>query len=599
MPNRIALSCLLFLSLPVTVAAQPVGTTDLTMVTADDGLYRRLLGSIGNGSSGVPVAGGFDLDKDGINDYAMAAMRANPQNRFNAGQIFLVFGDNQATGVIDTAGSDPRVLKIHGDQVQENAGSEIWMADVTGDGFGELLICRQNYSPDQDRIGAGALTMIFADEALRTMAAAGQILDLRSPPENISILNFLGAHAYSRLCLWARNGDVTGDGTDDLAIGADRELSGEDEDSGAVYLVRGGDWLKSSDDIDLSGFGTVAAGNIARIRPRAISGDSGTGHYHFGATLQLADLDGNNRAEVIAAAALARSGASLSPPGGPNHNDPDRGGGPGSGGTDHGTVFIAWDDNFTGSWIPVLDFVIGEGSGSHSIINGGSNSAENPGPRNNAFGEELLGGLDYDSSGTIDLFIGDLTADGYKNITRSNAGLAHVFYDAKDNLKGKEIELDSPPENFVMATFLGPVAGAIAGDTALHGDFNNDGISDLAFSSPMDGPNGIINAGTLHIVLGKNGQWPVFSDLQPSSFPSSADVQIHEIYGGYGQGGETDGDVLCYSAASADMTNDGIIDLIVNEMKGDGSSKPDVGNLLIINSQVLFGEAPIFKDGFE
>jgi hypothetical protein len=76
-------------------------------------------------------------------------------------------------------------------------------------------------------------------------------------------------------------------------------------------------------------------------------------------------------------------------------------------------------------------------------------------------------------------------------------------------------------------------------------------------------------------------------------------VQIHGIYGGYGQGGETDGDILCYSAASADMTNDGVIDLIVNEMKGDGSSTPDVGNLLIINSLVLFGETPIFKDGFE
>ena len=85
----------------------------------------------------------------------------------------------------------------------------------------------------------------------------------------------------------------------------------------------------------------------------------------------------------------------------------------------------------------------------------------------------------------------------------------------------------------------------------------------------------------------------------PDNFPSSDVVQIHEIYGGYGQGGTNDGDVLCYSAASADMTNDGIIDLIVNEMKGDGSSATNVGNLLIINSRVLFGEVPIFKDGFE
>jgi len=171
MPFRIPLSILLLLSLPFTLEAQPVGTTVLANITPNDGLYLRLLGSVGEGSSGVPVAGGFDMDKDGKNDYAMAAMKASPQGRNRAGQIFLVFGDNTTAGVVDTALNDPRVLEIHGDQVQENAGSEIWMADVTGNGYGDLIICRQNYSPDQNRIGAGALTLIFADEALRTMAA--------------------------------------------------------------------------------------------------------------------------------------------------------------------------------------------------------------------------------------------------------------------------------------------------------------------------------------------------------------------------------------------------------------------------------------------
>ncbi len=561
MSYRFTLSIFLLLNLPVTLLAQPIGTTDLSEVTPTDGLYRRLLGSVGEGQSGVPVAGGFDLDKDGKMDYAMAAMRASPQSRFRAGQVFLVFGDNKAIGVVDTAMDDPRILEIHGDQPQENAGSEIWMADVTGNGFGDLIICRQNYSPDGNRIGAGAMTLIPANPILRTMAAEGTILDLRDPPENLPILNIVGAMAGSRLCIWARNGDVTGDGIDDLAIGADQETTDGDEHAGAVYLVRGGAWLETSGDIDLAEFGTTAAGNIARIRPRIIGDDSDTAHYHFGATLQVADLDGNNQSEVIAAAALNRSGAGLAPAGGTAHA---------SGGTDNGTVFIAWGDNFTGNWIPAPDFVVDAGSGSHSIING-YNSTVNPDLRTHAFGEEILGGLDYDNSGSIDLFVGNLTADGYQNILRSNAGLAHVIYDA-ETLKGKEIELNSPPEDFSMASFLGPVSGAIAGDTALHGDFNDDGIADLAFSSPMDSPNGVTNAGTLHILLGKTGKWPVFSDLQPGNFPSSSDVQIHEIYGDSGLGGGGGGDVLCYSAASGDMTRDGVVDLIVNEMQGDGSS---------------------------
>ena len=59
------------------------------------------------------------------------------------------------------------------------------------------------------------------------------------------------------------------------------------------------------------------------------------------------------------------------------------------------------------------------------------------------------------------------------------------------------------------------------------------------------------------------------------------------------------GDVLCYSAASGDMTNDGVIDLIVNEMQGDGSSTEDAGNLLIIDSRILFNGQKLFNDGFE
>jgi hypothetical protein len=582
----------LFISLlimPASLVAQPTGMTSLSVYTPGDGLYRRVLGSVGEGNSGVPVTGGFDMDKDGKYDYAIAAMRASPQGRVRAGQVFLVFGDNTAQGIVDTALGDPRVLEIHGDQTQESAGSEIWMGDVTGNGYGDLIICRQNYSPDQTRIGAGALTLIPATETLRTMAESGEVLDLRSPPEGLAILNIYGARAYSRLCIWARNGDVTGDGVDDLAIGADREQHGEDEDTGAVYLVRGGSWLETAEDLDLANFGTIATGKLARVRPRTIGSDTNTKHYHFGATLQLADLDGNGKAELVAAAALNRSGAGLAPNGGTAH---------GAGGTYHGTLYIAWDDNFSGDWNPAPDFVVGSGIGAHSMINGGSNGTTYLYPNLHAFGEEILGGLDYDNDGTRDLFVGDLTADGYGSENRSNAGLGHVIYDAAA-LKGLEIELDSPPEGFTMASFLGPVVGAIAGDTALHGDFNDDGVADLAFSSPMDSPFGVTNAGTLHILLGKNGKWPVFSDLLHDNYPSSDAVQIHEIYGDSGEGGGGGGDVLCYSAASADMTNDGVIDLIVNEMQGDGSASVDAGNLLIIDSRVLFKGQRVFNNGFE
>jgi hypothetical protein len=549
---------------------------------------------VGQGSYGVPVAGGADLDKDGQPDYALAAMTASPQSRVFAGQVFVVFGDGGMSGTIDTSANNPRVLEIHGDQAQENAGSEIWMGDVTGDGFGDLVVCRQNYSPDGSRIGAGAMTLIPAQPELRDMAAANEVLDLRAPPEGIELITIHGANAYDRLCIWARNGDVTGDGIDDLAIGADGEASTGDFHAGAVYLVRGGDWLSSSQTIDLAEFGTVAAGKLARVKPSLVNEHPNAEDYHFGATLTLADLDGNGKAELMAAAALNRAGAQLRPAGGVSANTHA------SGGTDQGTLFIAWDDNFTGSWIPAPDFAVASGAGSYTILDGGYPTLSQNLPRNRSFGEEVLGGEDYDNDGKTDLFVGDLVANGYGTTVRNTAGLGHVIYGIAQ-WKDQFIDLDdleNPPEGFAMASFLGPVPGAIAGDTAMHGDFNGDGISDLAFSSPHDDPFARTNAGTLHILLGKEGRWPEFSDLAPANFPDSTAVQAHEIYGAEGAGGGA-GDVLCYSAASADMNGDGVPDLIINEMQGDGSAVNDVGNLLIINSRKLFRETPLFRDGFE
>ncbi len=594
MKKGLTRSCLFLCLFAGHLFAQPVGTLDLATVTPNEGLYQRVLGSVGDGAWGVPVAGGYDIDDDGHVDYAMAAQRAGVTfGRSDAGQIFLVFGNGQISGLLDTRNNPTNILRIIGDQVKENAGSEIWMGDVTGDGVGDLIICRQNYSPEGTRIGAGALTLLPGGSALRDLANNNTTLDLRSPPEGLPVVNILGAFGAnnslspSRLCIWARAGDVTGDGIKDLVIGADREASNGEANSGAVYVVRGGPHLEVSQTIDLADFGTVQPGNIARIRP-----PTGSAGYDLGATVQVADLDNNGKAEVLAAAALNRAGAGLPPNGGS---------GRATGGysivdpmtmqtNPIGKLFIVWDTYFSGNWNPAPDLRIDQIAGNTTTLAGGS--------QHNAFGEEILGGRDYDNNGTADLFVGDLTASGWGAISNgANSGTAQVIYNAA-SLKGLSFSLDSPPAGFSMATFVGPGAGAIAGDTAMHGDFNGDGIADLAFSSPKDNPLGRSGAGTLHIVLGQDGVYPVLSSLKPANYPTSG-VNIFEIYGAEGFMDNSQGDVLCYSGADGDVNGDGISDLIMNEMMGDGSLLKNVGNLLVINGAVLFEVDTVFRDGFE
>src|SRR5690606_23478738 len=113
--------------------------------------------------------------------------------------------------------------------------------------------------------------------------------------------------------------------------------------------------------------------------------------FHLGATLQIADLDGNGLAEVIVAATLNRAGGTLSP-------------GPGAAGQAHGRggpldgrIYIAWDDNFAGVWPNGFSFSLDAAPGDTSEVRGAT--------RNISFGEELLGGLDFDDDGFADLFV--------------------------------------------------------------------------------------------------------------------------------------------------------------------------------------------------
>ncbi len=235
------------------VWAQAQTTVDLAQLNPEVDDLLRVYGSVGSGSFGVPVTGGFDCDGDGFQDMAMSSMVASPLARDRAGEVYLIFGNGMIGGTRDTAGMAPDILKIFGAAPHEITGAEIWMDDVTGDGLGDLLIGRQNYSPDPDRIGAGALTLIVGSPALREYAATLQPLDLQSPPANLTIITFVGAQRFGRLGIWMRTGDVTGDVTTDIdgniipaaiadiVVAADQATVNLGQaHNGRVYIIRGG-----------------------------------------------------------------------------------------------------------------------------------------------------------------------------------------------------------------------------------------------------------------------------------------------------------------------------------------------------------------------
>jgi hypothetical protein len=543
----------------------PVRSLDLSTIPTGAAGLLRIHGATGNGSLGVPVTGGHDVDGDGLNDAAFAAMRADPLGRTNAGEVYLAFGDGGIQGTIDSAIPNPRILRIFGAAASENAGAEIWMDDLTGDGIADLVVARQNFTPAPGRIGAGAVTILAGGRGLAAQAATLAEVDLAAPPVALSITTLIGAEALGRFGIWVRTGDVTGDGIPDLLVGADQEDSAGEDDSGAVYLVRGGPHLSAAGDVDLMDLATALPGNLAKVTP-----PPGSVEYHFGATCQLADLDGNGRAEVMSAATINRAGASQLADGAPS------GSAHATAGAQDGRVYIAWDDNFAGVWPPGFSFSMDMAPGDTSEIRGGAAA-------NISFGEEMLGGLDFDDDGNPDLFVGDIVGDSSQGQTRRRSGTGHLLYDSA-SLRGiPAFSLDSLPAGLVMTTFIGPESGDIASDTALQGDFDDDGFPDLAFSSPHGSPYGRSEAGKIHIVHGQSGPWPSRIDLRWGNEPDASAVRISEVQGVNAR------DVLCYSADAADYDGDGIDDLIVNEMLGDGLSPGtmDVGNLIVVSGTLI------------
>ena len=548
---------------------------DLATAGTPSGVLTRVYGSVGDGRNGIPVAGGFDVDGDGFVDSAFASIQASPLGRTGAGEVTVVFGDGTIGGAINSAGFQPNILKIAGDQNFEVAGAEIWIDDVTGDGIGDILINRQNHTPVAGRPGAGALTIIQGGAELRAAAAELEYLDLRSLPESITATTLVGANAYDRLGIWVRTGDITGDGIADIVVGADEVDAPGESNRGAAYVIRGGEHLATTQTIDLQDFGTTALeGHLAQVNPP----DNST-RDHFGATTQIADLDGNGRAEVLVAAALNRAGASIRLPGAPS------GTGQAVGGAPRGKLFVAWDDNFSSDlWEAGFTFDIDDSPGAHTIIQGDS--------FNDAFGEEILGGLDFDGDGNAELFVGDLTADG---VNGNNNGVGHIFYHAAD-LKGRNFSLTNAPDNIQFSLIEGPVAGAIGADTVAQGDFDGDGLGDLVFANPHDQPQGRNSAGSAHIIFGKEGGWPEVINLAVNQLPDSDVVRIFTVQGANGTTSGDVGDTLGYSAAAGDINGDGRTDIIINEMVGNGIAPGsiDVGNLLLISgTAVLVNPASI------
>ncbi len=185
---------------------------------------------------------------------------------------------------------------------------------------------------------------------------------------------------------------------------------------------------------------------------------------------------------------------------------------------------------------------------------------------NDRIGQALAAG-DFNGDGYLDLLIGAPFEDQDDHV---DSGWVHVVYGKRGGLSADDDEIWSQAGAIEGAL----EAGDLSGFSVTVGDFNGDGIDDLAFGSPGEAIGSLSDAGAINVIYGS-----------PSGLTEVDNRQFHQDTPGIG-GGSEQGDDLGYSLAAGDLNNDGFDDLVIGVPREDIAPFPNAGAI-----QVLFGSA--------
>jgi hypothetical protein len=467
--------------------------------------------------------------------------------RTAAGIASIYFGTGAIAGSIDFASPPANTAFILGAHAGDITGDEVWKGDVNHDGIEDILLCAQDTDgPDGTRTGAGSLYILFGHSGF-----SGTV-DLLTPPGWVTQIH--GARSEDRLGIWVRSGDLNGDGIDDVLVGAD----GADgpgnarANCGAAYIIFGATTWSAVID-------------LASPPPGIVTFHGVDPQDRFGSTLNVGDINGDGRLDVLVGSALNRSGASVE--GGPPSGAGD---GPSNDRPDAGEAAIFFNP---GVWPSVIDAAAPPSSVSETIIYGAAFS--------DYLGEEIFAS-DIDQDGTDELLLGALAASP---LGRTAAGAGFILKGGK-LLENRRIDMASPPGDVQITRILGRAPADILSDTMLAADVDKDGYPDVLMGSPLADAGLDFDTGKVDILFGRPEPYPAIIDL--ASPPPH--VRMAFIIGAEAA------DILAYSMDAGDWDNDGFADVMPNAMGagGQGNLITRAGDVEIVSGAMLAALAPSF-----
>jgi hypothetical protein len=173
--------------------------------------------------SGIGLGGG-DLNQDGFKDLVIGASNAGPGGRFEAGETYVLFGPLGA-GVVEL--SSEADITFNGIAAQDASGSDVTVGDVNEDGADDVLIGATLAAPG-GRSRAGETYVLYGPFGAGTYELSARANET---------LN--GVSADDRAGRGIAVGDVNGDQTNDIIVGAQYADPIGRPDAGQAYVLTG------------------------------------------------------------------------------------------------------------------------------------------------------------------------------------------------------------------------------------------------------------------------------------------------------------------------------------------------------------------------